>query len=171
MSQRSPLVDMLVSGGQTGADRAALDVALHHGLPHGGWCPAGRRAEDGPLDGRYLLTETPSGDYEQRTEWNVRDTDGTVVFTSGPDATGGSLHTLQIARTLHKPLLHLTRETVQPVLELRRFIGAYDIRRLNVAGSREGTDPGIHAWVMHVLENALFPPDDRSVETASQGRG
>ena len=71
----------IISGGQTGVDRAALDVALELGLPCGGWCPRGRRAEDGPIDPRYPLTETPWDGYPQRTEWNVRDADGTLILT------------------------------------------------------------------------------------------
>lgn len=71
----------IVSGGQTSADRAGLDVALLHNFPHGGLCPKGRKAEDGPIDGKFHLAETTSANYLQRTEWNVRDTDGTIVFT------------------------------------------------------------------------------------------
>ena len=93
-------VDCIVSGGQTGADRAALDVAIRHRVPHGGWCPAGRHAEDGPIHPRYQLTETPDAGYEQRTAWNVRDSDGTVVFTLRLQATGGSLYTLTVAAEL-----------------------------------------------------------------------
>ena len=71
----------IVSGGQTGADRAALDWAIARRIPHGGWCPQGRKAEDGVIEAKYHLTETPSADYIQRTEWNVRDSNGTVVFS------------------------------------------------------------------------------------------
>lgn len=74
-------ISKIVSGGQTGADRAALDYAIAIGIPHGGWCPKGRKAEDGPIGPPYALVETPRADYLQRTEWNVRDTDGTVIFT------------------------------------------------------------------------------------------
>ena len=70
----------IVSGGQTGVDRAALDAALALGMRCGGWCPAGRWAEDGPIDPRYPLRETPSGDPAQRTEWNVRDSDATLIL-------------------------------------------------------------------------------------------
>jgi predicted Rossmann-fold nucleotide-binding protein len=73
----------IISGGQTGADRAALDFAIEHGIPHGGWCPRGRIAEDGPIPLCYSLRETPSRRYAQRTEWNVRDSHATVVFTIG----------------------------------------------------------------------------------------
>lgn len=75
-------VARIISGGQTGADRAALDFAIAHDIPHGGWCPSGRLAEDGRIPSRYQLRETPSPDYAQRTEWNVRDSDGTVIFSS-----------------------------------------------------------------------------------------
>jgi hypothetical protein len=81
-------IQKIVSGGQTGADRAALDYAIAIGIPHGGWCPKGRKAEDGPIDRRYALAETPRADCLQRTEWNVRDTDGTVIFTVGAKAPG-----------------------------------------------------------------------------------
>ena len=94
-------ITKIISGGQTGADRAGLDVALAHDFPHGGWCPKGRKAEDGPIDAQYELTETPSANYLQRTEWNVRDTDGTIVFTIAKEITAGS--TL-VATILPQPL-------------------------------------------------------------------
>lgn len=93
----------IISGGQTGADRAGLDFAIAHGFPHGGWCPKGRKALDGPLPERYLLQETPSEDYPQRTEWNVRDSDGTVVFMLAAKASGGSAKTLAVARKTGEP--------------------------------------------------------------------
>src|SRR5207302_8438813 len=96
----------IISGGQTGVDRAALDVALELGLPCGGWCPRGRRAEDGPLDARYPLRETPWSGYPQRTGWNVRDSDGTLILTRGrPDR--GTAYTAEVAGRLHKPCLIL----------------------------------------------------------------
>ena len=76
-----PKVEKIVSGGQTGADRAGLDFAIAHGIPHGGWCPKGRKAEDGTIPERYGLSETSRADYLQRTEANVRESDGTVIFT------------------------------------------------------------------------------------------
>lgn len=91
----------IISGGQTGADRAALDFALTLGIPHGGWCPRGRLAEDGPVPERYILSETPTRAYAVRTEWNVRDSDGTVIFTLGwPPLSGGSLKTWKFAESL-----------------------------------------------------------------------
>ena len=93
----------MVSGGQTGVDRAALDTALALGMPCGGWCPKGRLAEDGPIPQRYPLAETPSAATAQRTEWNVRDSDATLVILRGP-AGGGTGATIRFARALGRPL-------------------------------------------------------------------
>ena len=98
---------IIVSGGQTGADRAALDWALKHNVPCGGWCPKGRKAEDGPIDSKYPLKETPSASYLQRTEWNVRDSDATVLFSIQPTLSGGSKRTMEFAMAHKKPNLHL----------------------------------------------------------------
>src|ERR1700746_4109837 len=88
----------IVSGGQTGADRAALDWALAHGVECGGVGPKGRKAEDGPIDPKYPLKETPSASYIQRTEWNVRDSDATILFSVEPTFSGGSKRTMEFAR-------------------------------------------------------------------------
>src|SRR5438445_1429872 len=98
------MFEKVISGGQTGVDRAALDVALELGVPAGGWCPKGRKAEDGSLAPRYPLTETPSEEYWQRTEWNVRDSDGTLVLTRGAP-TEGTAYTIEVAKKLGKPCL------------------------------------------------------------------
>src|SRR4029077_574719 len=133
----------IVSGGQTGADRAALDWAIERGIPHGGWCPKGRRAEDGPIDERYQLDETPSANYIQRTEWNVRDSDATVVFSIGEMLTGGSRETVELAKKHEKPVLHLSKASGISVVEaaLRRFIEEHAINVLNVAGPRASKEP------------------------------
>jgi hypothetical protein len=146
----------LVSGGQTGADRAALDTAIEHGIPHGGWCPRGRKAEDGTIDARYLLKETPSSGYVQRTEWNVRDSDGTVVFSIAPVLTGGSKKTVDLAHKHGKPVLHLARDggPAAPEQALRRFIRDHGIKVLNVAGPRASKEPEVAGFVKSVL--ALF---------------
>src|SRR2546429_554237 len=94
----------IISGGQTGVDRAALDVALELGLPCGGWCPRGRRAEDGPIDSRYPLRETNALAYPVRTRWNVRDSDGTLILTRGRPDRGTAL-TRDLAERMGKPLL------------------------------------------------------------------
>lgn len=90
----------IISGGQTGVDRAALDWAIANRIPHGGWCPKGRRAEDGPLPRRYKLRETPSRSYAQRTRWNVRDSDATLIFSAANSLTGGSELTRRTALRL-----------------------------------------------------------------------
>ena len=102
----------IVSGGQTGADRAALDWAIFHDIPHGGWCPKGRKAEDGILSAQYQLTETPSASYPQRTQWNVRDSDGTVIFTISAKLSGGSKLTADAAIKFGKPWIHSRRQKV-----------------------------------------------------------
>ena len=157
------IIEKIVSGGQTGADRAALDAAIALGLPHGGYCPKGRRAEDGSIPARYILTETPGAHYLQRTEWNVRDSDGTVVFTIVKTATGGSRKTIEIARRLKKPCVHIARDAGGDAIQhLRDFIEAHDIRVLNVAGSRESKEPGIETWAGEVLAQALSGAEGRA---------
>jgi len=96
----------IVSGGQTGVDRAALDAAIHCGIPHGGWCPKGRRAEDGRIPDRYLLRETVSADYAARTEANVVDSDATLVLAPGPPV-GGTALAVDCCIRHRKPWLHV----------------------------------------------------------------
>ena len=96
MATGKRIVERIVSGGQSGVDRAALDVARELGYPTGGWCPKGRRAEDGPIDDGYPLIETPSDRYVQRTRWNVRDSDGTLILLRGA-AEGGTRITIEFA--------------------------------------------------------------------------
>lgn len=111
---RRNMISRLVSGGQTRTDRAALDFAIEHDIPHGGWCPKGRRAGDGPIDARYNLTETPTANYLQRTEWNVRDADATVIFTLSSELSGGSKKTDEFAQKHKKPRLHLRPQLGTP---------------------------------------------------------
>lgn len=96
----------IVSGGQSGADLAGLDWAIEHQVAHGGWCPKGRKTEDGPLSEAYQLVETPSAAYLQRTEWNVRDSDATIIFTLTEKLDGGSRRTADFAEKLGKPYMH-----------------------------------------------------------------
>ncbi len=137
----SPVLKV-VSGGQTGVDRAALDAARAAGLPCGGWCPRGRLAEDGPIDPGYPLVETPGADYAQRTEWNVRDSDGTLVV-SGGRPTGGTALTMTLARRHGKPLRVVDLSRDPSPGEVWRWIEARAITVLNVAGPRESQRPGI----------------------------
>ena len=150
-------LEKIVSGGQTGADRAALDWAIDRGIAHGGWCPRGRRAEDGVIPVRYQLRETPSDRYEERTAWNVRDSDGTVILTLSGALSGGSLTTAERARALARPCLHVSREGdgARAAVALRRFVEAHGIGVLNVAGPRASGEPGIGEFVRATLDRAL----------------
>ncbi len=144
----------VVSGGQTGVDRAALDAALASGLPCGGWCPKGRLAEDGPIDSRYPLRETPSKVYAQRTEWNVRDSDGTLVLTVGAPA-GGTARTITTARRRQKSCLVIDLSRLPEPAAVNAWIQASDIAVLNVAGPRESTQPGVYTLAAVFLQQVL----------------
>ena len=154
------LISRIVSGGQTGVDRAALDLALELGIPCGGWCPKGRKAEDGRLPPRYPLQETPSADYPQRTEWNVRDSDGTLVLAIGTP-TGGTAFTIKLAAQHRKPCLvvDLLKEGLDAD-KVRDWIKRGKIRVLNVAGPRESGSPGAYRRAKAFLGEVLG--EDRS---------
>lgn len=158
---QAPLVHKLLSGGQTGVDRAALDWALQRGVPGGGWCPHGRRAEDGVIDARYPLTETPGRDYPQRTEWNVRDADGTLILVPGKPE-GGTLFTMECARRLGKPLRLVDLQRELDVAGFRHWLRRRDIRILNVAGPRESKFPGIGRRAGLALARLLAGAGQRS---------
>ncbi|WP_138497118.1 putative molybdenum carrier protein [Nostoc sp. PA-18-2419] len=148
----------IISGGQTGADRAALDWAIARQILHGGWCPKGRKAEDGVINSRYNLTETPSGEYSQRTEWNVRDSDGTVIFSIAKKLFTGSLLTAELAKKYQKPYIHISQQLtdINPVNELLLFISNYKIVTLNVAGPRASNEPEIYQFVNTIFEEAFL---------------
>jgi hypothetical protein len=135
------MVEKIVSGGQTGVDRAALDVALELGIPCGGWCPAGRRAEDGRIPDRYPLVETPTAAYPQRTKWNVRDSDGTLVLTRGRP-TGGTRLTIEVAKRLEKPCLMIDLNDAVEKADVQKWMLENHVSILNVAGPRESESPG-----------------------------
>ena len=143
----------IVSGGQTGTDRGALDAALAAGVPCGGWCPRGRRAEDGAIPDRYPLRETPTAEYPQRTAWNVRDSDGTVILHHGKVDRGTAL-TERLARSQRRPVLLLDVRTASPS-DLTAWIELETIGRLNVAGPRESRAPGLQAAVTRFLREAF----------------
>ncbi len=144
----------IVSGGQSGVDRAALDVALARALPCGGWCPRGRRAEDGPLDPRYPLRETPQADSRQRTSWNVRDADATLILARGA-LRGGTLLTARLAEASGKPLYRVDFAASPEPDAARAWLRTHAVRTLNVAGPRESEAPGIQAEATRFLERLL----------------
>ena len=149
----------IISGGQTGADRAALDAAIALKLPYGGSVPRGRLAEDGPLDpGRYPhLAELEEEGYIARTRKNVEDADATLAFTDEA-LTGGTRMTLDLAREQGKPFLHIDLHQAsaeQAVREIAAWLRRVRPGVLNVAGSRESEAPGIYGKVAAILRQAL----------------
>jgi hypothetical protein len=147
-------VRKVVSGGQTGVDRAALDVALTLGLERGGWCPKGRLAEDGRIPDAYPLQETPTADYAERTELNVRDSDGTLILTIGPPL-GGTAYTIQCAQQLQKPYFVIDLLQNPAVEEVKRWLTEQRIATLNVAGPRQSQQPQGYE-LAHRLLSALL---------------
>lgn len=146
------MIYKIISGGQTGADQAALDAAIEMGIPHGGWIPKGRLTEAGPLPEHYNLQEMPTKDYLKRTKQNVLDSDGTVIFSHG-DLTGGSKRTVDFAVQIGRPWLHIDLAKNSPEEAagiLNAWISMHKISVLNVAGSRANKDAKIyHRVVLH----------------------
>ena len=138
---------------------------------HGGWCPKGRLAEDGVIENLYRLRETPSASYAERTEWNIRDTDGTVIISMKESLAGGSLLTVNSARRLKKPLLHICQKlhSADAAERLKAFVGKNKIRVLNVAGPRASEEPTLARFVEQVLGDALGAPPTRAPQEIAGG--
>jgi predicted Rossmann fold nucleotide-binding protein DprA/Smf involved in DNA uptake len=151
-------ITKIVSGGQTGVDRAALDVAIIQGIPCGGWCPAGRRAEDGPISLHYPLTETGSKKYPKRTSLNVRDSDGTLILT-GDELVGGTLLTKNLAVKQKKPFLVVELPGLKKIQTARSWIIDNQIKILNVAGPRESSDKNIYQLATDFMVKLLQSSD------------
>lgn len=144
----------IITGGQTGVDRAALDTAGVWGYAVGGWCPMGRRAEDGPLDVRYPLLETPTEAYLQRTQWNVRDSDGTLILDGGRPSQGTHATALAAER-FERPCLVVVIPGTDTLGAVQEWMTGHRIGILNVAGARESEAPGIYDAACRYL-NALL---------------
>lgn len=147
----------ILSGGQTGADRAALDAALEAGVPCGGWCPAGRVAEDGTIPEEYPLVELPNADYPERTRANVQDSDGTVIFYFKTPS-GGTELTLKYCLNATKPYLLIDASefaTTRAADRIRDFIASHAIKRLNIAGPRASHEPAVYPYVKNAMSIAL----------------
>lgn len=145
----------IISGGQTGVDRAALDAALQHHIPIGGWCPRERRAEDGPIPDTYPLRPTASRSYAVRTEWNVRDSDGTLILLHGPLSSGTRL-TLQSAQSQNRPFLLIQLDapknsTADEPATVAAWLSHNKIRVLNVAGPRGSSSPRVYPLALDFL--------------------
>ncbi len=147
-------IQKIISGGQTGVDRAALDAGMAHDVPVGGWCPRGRRAEDGSISERYPLQETPSAEYAQRTAWNVRDSEGTLIIAPAPFG-GGTALTRREAESCGKPVLHVRPSDPVPVPMIRAWVTENDVRVLNVAGPRASEVDGIYRVARTILKDLL----------------
>jgi hypothetical protein len=152
------MLKKIISGGQTGVDRAALDVAMRLGKPHGGRIPKGRLAEDGPLPAHYQLQEMPTEAYEARTEQNVLDSDGTLLISRG-SPTSGTDYTRRMALKHGKHLLHIDLNLGQNPADAASLIASWieinRIETLNVAGPRASGDPGIYMDAVHILTHLL----------------
>jgi hypothetical protein len=158
------MITKIISGGQSGADRAALDVAINMNIPHGGWLPKGRLTEEGPLPDRYQLQEMPTDSYPKRTEQNVIDSNGTLILTHGK-LTGGSKLTQEYAHKHHKPCLHVDLNKHQgedALYAVINWVKENEIEVLNVAGSRASKDPLIYDEVFELLNHALLVLQVRS---------
>ena len=150
LDEENLFLTRIISGGQTGVDRAALNAAIELGIAHGGWCPRGRMAEDGRIPHKFHLKETLSSDYAVRTRWNVRDADGTLILYREP-LEGGTALTWQLAVKLEKPVLLVELE-FPPVFEaFHLWLRENSIHILNIAGPRESQRPGIYREVKSLL--------------------
>jgi hypothetical protein len=150
----------VVSGGQTGVDRAALDVAMSMGMPVGGWCPRGRWAEDGRIPDHYPLNETRSQDVHVRTQRNVECSSATLVITRGSPI-GGTRYTVEVAESMRRPLLivDLLDPSREPVLAISHWLDTHQPTILNVNGPRESGAPGITDEAARVLAQAFKNSD------------
>ena len=160
----------IISGGQTGADRAGLDFAIHAGLEHGGYVPRGRKAEDGTIDERYNLVELSTDSYPARTRNNIEESDATVIFSLERLLSGGTKLTWEHANKLGKPVLHiydtrqeriLNQDSLRPEIQaLTDFLCSNKIEKieiLNVAGPRESNEPGVYEWTLTMLRSFNRP--------------
>ena len=151
------MVEKIISGGQTGADRAGLDVGLALNIPVGGWCPQGRRAEDGPIPSRYPLVETPERNYQTRTRRNVEASDGTLILNRG-QLDGGTALTVKLARQMGKPCLIVALEEGIEQEAFQAWLDANQIAVLNVAGPRESKRPGVYDAACRCLASLFRSP-------------
>jgi hypothetical protein len=135
------MVIKILSSGQTGVERAALDTALANDIACGGWCPKGRKAEDGPIDPKYALVETELAGPRQSTEANVRDADGTLILSFG-NMSKSALQAAAVARRIHKPLCVMDMTKSPAVADVEKWVEHYGIKVLNLAGPSASEHPG-----------------------------
>ena len=171
------MIQKIISGGQTGVDRAALDAAIKLTIPHGGWIPQGRLTEDGPLPPEYQLQETRSNSYADRTEKNVMDADATLIISRGA-LNGGSEYTREMAIKHNRFWLHIDLNEIpafQAAIAINDWIAKKGIAILNVAGPRASKDPKIYKDTLNILESSYYlglvhsgKPTSETVNLSSQ---
>lgn len=164
----------IISGGETGSDRGGLDAAMALGIEHGGWCPKGRRAEDGIIPERYRLEETPERGFAAMMRRNVEAADATIVLT-GDKLTPGSRKTIQIAKAADRPVLHVRMAEAEKDREgacnrIRAWLEDHEVEVLNVAGSRESKSPGLQGLVADFLVRVMSPVGSRQAVYANARR-
>jgi hypothetical protein len=156
-------ISVIISGGQTGADRGGLDFAIKNKIPHGGWCPLGRKAEDGKIPSIYSLIETTTPLYPARTRMNIRDSDATIIFSSDINSKGSTL-TIKFCIELKKPyfIVILERKKIKDVTvsditfkNLLKWLNKNKPEILNIAGTRESHFLGIQKIVKNILEKVI----------------
>jgi len=151
------MITKIVSGGQTGADRAALDFAIKKSIPHGGWIPKGRLTEEGPLSDHYQLREMETRNYSKRTEQNVIDSDGTLILSHGKLSAGSAL-TKQFAKKHQRPCLHIDFNNAsmpESAKQIKKWVDGNEIKTLNIAGPRASKDSRIYRKTLEVLKIAF----------------
>jgi hypothetical protein len=152
------MIKKIISGGQTGADQAALDAAIKLDVPHGGWIPKGKITENGPLSDKYQLDEMPTSSYEERTEKNIIDSDGTLIVSHGR-LTGGSALTRELAMENGKRWLHIDLNKISQfdaAMKINKWLYEKNIEVLNVAGPRASKDSKVYQAVMDILISAYY---------------
>ena len=156
------MIEKIISGGQTGVDRASLDAALAAGIEIGGWCPAGRYAEDGPIAEKYPLQSSDDLDHTVRTENNVRDSDGTLAIYR-QHLRGGTAYAVEMARQLGKAVLAIDMNSPPPVSTVVDWVSRHQLHVIHIGGQRESTSPGIYvqarAFIADVLSACQQEPD------------
>ena len=150
-------LEKIISGGQSGVDRAALDASIKFKIPHGGWCPKGRSAEDGMIDACYQLNETDSVDYNVRTKFNIRDSDGTLIIISSMpiNVIDGTILTINEVIEKNKPYLIIDLSKKNVLRQIINWLEEAKIKTLNVAGPRESQCPGIYKKSLKLLTTML----------------
>ena len=152
------MIEKIISGGQTGADRGAIDAAIKYSFPYGGWIPKGQLTENGTLPDEYKLKEMPTKNYPARTEKNVLASDGTVIITHGK-LTGGSALTKKLAKKHKRPYLHINLNETPTFLassKINALINENNIEVLNVAGSRASKDPQIYEDTKYIIQGVIL---------------